>query len=344
MHPSDSLIRRGMASAVLFARSTRMFRLVRNLGRALGLVNDTPLAAAAASGPPLAEAIADVLGKHVTTVLDVGARWGMDDAWYRIRPLAKLVGFEPDPDECGRLNRQVRQRGETHHYYVPKALGSHSGPATLYLTKEPACSSLYRPDQRLPERFPALEVIRLIDQRQVMLTTLEAWAAAEMVDEIAFVKLDTQGAELDILRGAGPLLDSCLGVEVEVEFNPIYAGQPLFADVDAYLRGRGFSLWRLSNMAHYSGHPGSTLRRQEHVFYDHTSGTHAAGSGRLTWANAIYFRDPREERTVLDGRQLLLLAALFDAAGEADAAGMCLDHAGSQGTALKQAAERLRAA
>lgn len=56
------------------------------------------------------------------------------------------------------------------------------------------------------------------------------------------IKIDTQGTELDILRGSGRLLDNTLAVELEVEFVPQYIDQPLFSDVDAFMRQQGFTL------------------------------------------------------------------------------------------------------
>ncbi len=56
------------------------------------------------------------------------------------------------------------------------------------------------------------------------------------------IKVDTQGTELDVLRGAGHLLDSALAVELEVEFVPQYEGQAIFSDVDLYMREQGFLL------------------------------------------------------------------------------------------------------
>jgi FkbM family methyltransferase len=299
-----------------------MLRLARALGKAFRRPrptppNDLPV--------PTAEVVARVLGQRITTVVDVGARWGMQDAWYRIPPLARLVGFEPDQEECARLNRQARQHGEIDHRYVPKALGSHTGPATLHVTADPACSSLYEPDPQLPDRYPGLNVIRLRGRQPVVLTTLEEWARTEDVRDVAFIKLDTQGAELDILRGAGSLLDTCLGVEAEVLFSPLYLGQPLFADVDVFLRGRGFTLWRLGSLAHYAERPSGTLRGQEVAYFDGTPANYRTGDGRLTWANAVYFRDYAGGD--LDGRQLLLLAVLLHAAGDADAACASLERA-----------------
>src|SRR5207248_2510884 len=94
---------------------------------------------------------------------------------------------------------------------------------------------------------------------EIPVARLATWAHQAGVDRVDFIKLDTQGSELDILQGAGFLLDDCLGLQLEVMFSPLYEGQPLFADVDTYLRSRGFVLWRLDSLAHYTDGPSNRL-------------------------------------------------------------------------------------
>lgn len=55
-----------------------------------------------------------------------------------------------------------------------------------------------------------------------------------------FIKLDTQGSELDILQGSSEALQSCLGLEIEVEFREMYEAQPLFGDVAKFVQYYGF--------------------------------------------------------------------------------------------------------
>jgi FkbM family methyltransferase len=223
------------------------------------------------------------------TVVDVGCRWGPAAAWLEL-PGVRVIGFDPDEEECRRLAERTGERAAAR--FVPVALGRHAGPARLHLTHEPACSSLYPPDVGLIETRPALVVITPAGQTDVELDTLDAWTEREGVDRVDFVKLDTQGSELDILRGAERILQTVRAIEVEVEFNPIYQGQPLFGDVDDYLRTRGFVLWRLGDLAHYSlpGGVSDFPTTDTHHYDVHHPVTVAGTGGQLYWANAFYVR------------------------------------------------------
>lgn len=266
---------------------------------------------------------AEILGVGATTVLDIGARWGAGGVWWRLDPVARLVGFDPDPDECARLNAQLPEGALER--FVPVALGRVPGPATLHITLEPGCSSIFPPDETLADRFPGLSVIKVARRETIQLETLDNWASREGIDEITFAKLDTQGCELDILRGGERALDKCLGLEVEVEFATIYRGAPLFAEVDTYLRSRGFALWRLSGLYHYSERCTGLATGEETIDYSGLVVRANSGNGRLWWGNAIYLRDFRDAWVIAGGaRRLLLLASLLDARGDVDAAAAAL--------------------
>lgn len=90
------------------------------------------------------------------------------------------------------------------------------------------------------------------------------------------LKIDTQGTELDVLRGAGHLLDSVLAVEMEVEFVPQYLGQALFSEVDQFMRQQGFTL--------------RALRRS----YWRTKADHKHSyGGQIMHGDALYLRPER---------------------------------------------------
>ena len=268
---------------------------------------------------PAFRAALEELGLGALNIVDVGARWGDCESWFRLAPLGRLFGFEPDAEECSRLNCQTNHACDQ---FFPYGLGKVDGEALLHVTRQHACSSLFSPSEFMRERFPTLRSdMELVGECHIPISRLDTWAKAAGVDCIDFIKIDTQGAELDVLLGAGELLNGCLAIEAEVMFSPLYIGQPLFADVDTFLRQSGFTLWRLSNLAHYAESPSENLSSTSTVHFDYSTVNHPIGSGRLVWANAIYFRD---RSTVFDRRSILALSALLEAAGELDGSQACL--------------------
>ena len=77
----------------------------------------------------------------------------------------------------------------------------------------------------------------------------------EGLPPIDFLKLDVQGAELDVLRGATQTLENVLVIESEVEFVPLYKDQPLFGEMQVFLRERGFLFHKLLDIAGRSFRP-----------------------------------------------------------------------------------------
>jgi Methyltransferase FkbM domain len=106
------------------------------------------------------------------------------------------------------------------------------------------------------------------------------------------IKLDTQGSELDILKGAVKSLQGTSFIDIEVEFNPIYKSQPLFSEVDMFLRAHGFVLWRLPYIVHYTQEHVSSLQQDIQVTSDPEGRPKIInpGNGQIYWAQAHYVR------------------------------------------------------
>ena len=66
---------------------------------------------------------------------------------------------------------------------------------------------------------------------------------------IDFMKIDVQGGELDILRHGVNTLGNVTVVQLEVEFVPVYKDQPLFGDLQVFLRDQGFQLHKFIDIA-----------------------------------------------------------------------------------------------
>ncbi|MGL5060707.1 MAG: FkbM family methyltransferase [Microcoleus sp.] len=237
--------------------------------------------------PFVASLAADLELKLV--VIDVGCRWGFADVWSLFGSNVTLIGFDPDASECEHLQNTYQGSGSIH--FVSKALGSSEGRKQLFLTAEPACSSLYKPDPLITNSMPHLGCAKLVGETEIDVTTLDIWASSAGISEIDFIKLDTQGSELEVLEGAENCLKSVRSLQIEVEFNPIYMGQPLFGDIDSFLRKRGFVLWQLSNLCHYTSWPNKSAFKYKDVqFFDGRTVSTSRQGGQLFWAEAYYVR------------------------------------------------------
>ena len=82
-------------------------------------------------------------------VVDVGARGEIEPLWSVFGDQIRIIGFEPDPSECERLNAEAGPNV----CYLPIALSSDVGEATFYTTNHAASSSLYKADPASTARF-----------------------------------------------------------------------------------------------------------------------------------------------------------------------------------------------
>jgi FkbM family methyltransferase len=232
------------------------------------------------------------------SIVDVGAMSEGPERYARLVEggMASVVGFEPNPDEFAPLAAAAGTRRR----YLPYCLGK-GGPAMLHITSYPGCISLYRPNPAVIELFMAMGTSEPDANFHVLRTESVITHRLDDVVECPrpdYLKLDVQGAELDVLEGSQRALADCLVVESEVEFVPLYERQPLFADVEQFLRARGFVLHRLVDVAGRAMRP-FILR-----------GSPAAPLSQLLWADAIFIRDfTRLE--VLSDDQLLKMACIL---------------------------------
>ena len=79
--------------------------------------------------------------------------------------------------------------------------------------------------------------MRLKSKSTVKTVSLDRFVRDNALGSIDFLKMDLQGAELDILRGATRTLSSIVVVHTEVNFVQMYRDQPLFACFEAVMRG-----------------------------------------------------------------------------------------------------------
>lgn len=191
----------------------------------------------------MADLMSQLLGDEWLRVLDIGARGELAGRFAPIQSYTEVTGFEPDAAECARLNAELSKSGWRGAGVLPYAVGRPAVGRPFFVAEAPELSSLLEPMAEVVGR-PGWRVSRIEYVDTVSLDELAA--RGELPRPVDFMKLDTQGSELEILRsGEKNVLPDLLGIGIEVEFRELYRGQPLFSEVELYLRGLGFELMLL---------------------------------------------------------------------------------------------------
>jgi FkbM family methyltransferase len=219
----------------------------------------------------LARRLAGRLAADPLHVIDIGGALGPDPRWGLLPAnTIRFMTFEPD----ARSREQVL-RGGQRNLALAIGLAETAGERNFYLTDGPFASSLYPPNETLLRNFgvwpwyaPAGQVIVAVDTLDACLARHKDWRAD-------FVKVDVEGADLEVLKGGRGALRTAFGVQIEVSFMDRNVGAPLQPEVDLWLREAGFR-------------PHLLIR--EH--WVRANGVYGALSRpQLAWGDAVYFRE-----------------------------------------------------
>jgi len=188
-----------------------------------------------------AEYFSLLLGGESLRLADVGASYFLPDTWSYLLPLpsAHFVLFDP----VRRNLKYAEQLPPSRSTIIPMALSRTGGASEFFLANTDSGSSLLPPSPTAewPDGHDAYFFpLRILD---IPTKTLASCLDDHDVGAVHAIKLDTQGSELDIVKGLDPArLSQLLLVEMEVtlETEPVYLGAARLPEVIAYLEAAGF--------------------------------------------------------------------------------------------------------
>lgn len=177
--------------------------------------------------------------REIESVIDVGANAGQYGSRLREAGFTgRIVSFEPGSAAFDRLSETTGRDPRWEVYQC--ALGDQDGTVTLNVAADSEGSSLLEVEERETRNSPGSA---FVGTEQVTLARLDAlWPDLSLDGGPVYLKLDTQGSELAILRGAERALGDVEIIEAELSLVPLYRDGPLFDEMIAFLDARGFGL------------------------------------------------------------------------------------------------------
>jgi FkbM family methyltransferase len=174
-----------------------------------------------------------------TVVLDVGASVGMYARGLRRLGFdSRIVSFEPLAEAFAQLEGAAKE--DPRWDCRRTALGSSDGTAEINVAGNSTSSSLLEMEERQVQSAPKARYVRT---EQVPVARLDSiWPQLVSGGDRVFLKLDVQGFELEVLKGAEACLPSVDCIQAELSFVPLYADAPSFVELIEYLGERGFRL------------------------------------------------------------------------------------------------------
>ena len=176
------------------------------------------------------------------TLVDVGANEGEFSA--AAATLARLNGvhaFEPQPI-CHESLKKVLSKVPNSQCY-PMAVGDAPGELELYCTANSRMASLLRPESGISASYTGNN-FDVEERLKVPIATLDDALPQDL--KIGLLKIDVQGYEISVLKGAERILQSTTALLLEMNYVPHYEGGATFDEVYQYVRSRGFQIFAIS--------------------------------------------------------------------------------------------------
>ena len=192
---------------------------------------------------PLAEHLARVFSRYrIDTVLDVGANNGQYRDFLRdqVGFAGTIHSFEPIPSLADHIRNRSKRDPEWHIHNL--ALGNTNGKQTLNIMARDSFSSFLQPDDTSAQGFSACNTI--VDTVTVQIRRLD-----DLFDELigdykktSYLKIDTQGYDLEVLKGASLFLQHSSALQFELAIQRLYSNVQDYRSMLGTMEDFGFDI------------------------------------------------------------------------------------------------------
>lgn len=228
-------------------------------------------------------------------LLDIGSSYDIDPRWKKMKKFINFFGFEPNQDLANLF--KTRNRDIKNCIIFPFIADKISlDKKIINICDNPGVSSVLNPNREYLDLFQNSErfnIKRIMSIRSASVDSLN-------IENIDFIKIDTQGSEFEILQGCENTLDRTLGLEIEVEFQEMYQNQKLFGNIQEFLSKKKLYFCDFVYLKRWERHKYS-------------------GYGQCVFANALFLRQPEyinknenDKKKILNYLIICLLYNKFD--------------------------------
>lgn len=181
----------------------------------------------------------------IDLIIDVGADVGNYGSQMRsLKYKNKILSFEPILSSYKHL---LKKKSKDSLWFAENiALGDVNEERIFHIANNDGRSSSLR--EMLSAHVEAAPHAAIVRQEKVQVRRLDDLSYPVLHDaKRVFMKIDTQGYEMEVLKGSENYLQKITGVQVEMSFMPLYKDQALFFELFQYLNGHGYQLCSLEN-------------------------------------------------------------------------------------------------
>jgi len=184
-----------------------------------------------------------ILEYEIDCFFDVGANVGQyrDFLRHQVGYDGRIVSFEPDPKCYSDLLNRKRDDDRWDIFNI--ALGKEVGVLDFNIMKTSVMNSFLSPDDSKTKMFSEQNAVaKVIHVEVARLDGIIEKITASGGIENAFLKMDTQGFDLEVFAGAAGCLERIKAIQTEVSVLPIYKGMPSIDDSIKTFRSAGFEV------------------------------------------------------------------------------------------------------